>query len=60
MSHKNNKNSKHNKKVSQKTKPELQKMHMEASSEIGLNNEAKKLGHKLGLQRIATSKNKDD
>lgn len=60
MSHKNNKNSKENKKAGEKTKPELEKMHMEASSEIGLNNEAKKLGHKLGLKRIGTSKNKDD
>lgn len=46
MSHKNNKNSKDNKKVGQKTKKELEKMKMETSNEIGTSNESKKLGKK--------------
>lgn len=44
MSHKNNKNSKDNKKSSQKTKSQLKKMQMETANEIGVNNESKKLG----------------
>lgn len=44
MSHKNNKNSKDNKKAGQKTKKELEKMKMETSNEIGVSNESKKLG----------------
>ncbi|GAA0748339.1 small, acid-soluble spore protein, alpha/beta type [Clostridium oceanicum] len=44
MSHKNNKNSKNNKKAGQKTKKELAEMKMETSNEIGYSNESKKLG----------------
>jgi len=44
MSHKNNKNSKDNKKVGQKTKRELDKMKMETANEIGVSKESKKLG----------------
>lgn len=44
MSHKNNKNSKENKKVGEKTKQELAKMKMETSNEIGFSNESKKMG----------------
>lgn len=44
MSHKNNKNSKNNKKAGQKTKKELQKMRVETANEIGVSNESKKLG----------------
>ncbi|WP_373897258.1 small, acid-soluble spore protein, alpha/beta type [Haloimpatiens sp. FM7315] len=46
MAHKNNKNSKDNKKVSPKTKSELKDMEVEMSKEIGANNESKKLGKK--------------
>ncbi|CAM2756788.1 small, acid-soluble spore protein, alpha/beta type [Hathewaya histolytica] len=48
MSHKNNKNSKQNKKVSQKTRTELEKMKVETANEIGVNNESKKLGKTSG------------
>lgn len=44
MSHKNNKNSKDNKKSNQKTKKELAKMKMETSNEIGYSKESRKLG----------------
>jgi len=44
MSHKNNKNSKDNKKAGQKTKKELIEMEVEMSKEIGVSNETKKLG----------------
>lgn len=44
MAHKNNKNSKDNKKSGQKTKKELIKMEVEMSNEIGYSNESKKLG----------------
>jgi len=44
MSHKDNKNSKDNKKAGQKTKKELDKMKMETANEIGFSNESKKLG----------------
>lgn len=45
MSHKNNKNSKDNKKAGPKTKKELDKMRMETANEIGVSKESKKLGH---------------
>lgn len=48
MSHKNNKNSKDNKKVSQKTKSELKKMELETADEIGVSKESKKLGKTKG------------
>lgn len=44
MTHKNNKNSKDNKKAGQKTKKELDKMRMETANEIGVSKESKKLG----------------
>jgi hypothetical protein len=44
MSHKNNKNSKDNKKAGEKTKKEIQSMKMEISNDIGLSSESKKLG----------------
>ncbi|MBU3158923.1 small, acid-soluble spore protein, alpha/beta type [Clostridium frigoris] len=44
MSHKDNKNSKDNKKAGQKTKKELEKMRMETANEIGVSKESKKLG----------------
>lgn len=44
MSHKNNKNSKDNKKSGQKTRKELMKMEVEMSKELGVSNETKKLG----------------
>lgn len=44
MSHKNNKNSKDNKKVSQKTKKEVQKMKVETANEVGYSKESRKLG----------------
>ncbi|WP_298844558.1 small, acid-soluble spore protein, alpha/beta type [Clostridium sp.] len=44
MSHKDNKNSKDNKKAGQKTKKELDKMKMETANEIGFSSESKKLG----------------
>lgn len=57
MSHKNNKNSKNNKKAGQKTKTELKKMKMEASKEIGDNKEKKKLGHNTNVGFIPYSRN---
>lgn len=44
MSHKNNKNSKQNKKSNPKTKAELNKMKIETADEVGYSNESKKLG----------------
>lgn len=44
MAHKNNKNSKDNKKASQKTRTELNKMKMETANEIGYSKESRKLG----------------
>ncbi|KAJ48957.1 hypothetical protein BD780_003148 [Clostridium tetanomorphum] len=44
MSHKNNKNSKDNKKVKQKTKKELANMKVETANEIGYSKESRKLG----------------
>lgn len=57
MSHKNNKNSKTNKKAGPKTKTELKKMKLEASNEIGVSNETKKLGHESNVNKLPTSKN---
>lgn len=44
MSHKNNKNSKKNKKAGQKTRTELKKMQMETADEVGYSKESRKLG----------------
>ncbi|MBS4958123.1 MAG: small, acid-soluble spore protein, alpha/beta type [Clostridium sp.] len=44
MSHKNNKNSKDNKKSGKKTKAELQKMRVETANEVGYSKESRKLG----------------
>ncbi|MCR1949479.1 MULTISPECIES: small, acid-soluble spore protein, alpha/beta type [unclassified Clostridium] len=44
MAHKNNKNSKKNKKAGQKTKTELKKMKMETADEVGYSKESRKLG----------------
>lgn len=44
MAHKNNKNSKDNKKANPKTKKELEKMKMEVGDEVGYSKESKKLG----------------
>ncbi|MFC4781293.1 small, acid-soluble spore protein, alpha/beta type [Eubacterium multiforme] len=44
MSHKNNKNSKANKKSGQKTKKEVEKMKCETANEIGYSKESRKLG----------------
>lgn len=44
MSHKDNKNSKDNKKVGKKTKKELQTMKMETANDIGFSSQTKKLG----------------
>ncbi|ADZ21344.1 hypothetical protein BJV85_001591 [Clostridium acetobutylicum] len=44
MSHKDNKNSKANKKAGKKTKAELKKMKEETSNEVGFSNESRKLG----------------
>ncbi len=44
MSHKNNKNSKDNKKAGQKTKKELHKMKIETANEVGYSKESRKLG----------------
>lgn len=57
MSHKNNKNSKTNKKAGQKTKSELNDMKMEASKEIGVSNETKKLGNKSHTKTLPHSRN---
>ncbi|MHC1685775.1 MAG: small, acid-soluble spore protein, alpha/beta type [Clostridiaceae bacterium] len=57
MSHKNNKNSKNNKKAGQKTKTELKEMKMEAGKEVGASNEKKKLGHESNINFIPYSRN---
>ena len=44
MSHKNNKNSKQNKKSNPKTKVELNKMKIETADEVGYSKESRKLG----------------
>lgn len=44
MSHKDNKNSKENKKSSQKTKKEFYDMKIETANEIGYSKESRKLG----------------
>jgi hypothetical protein len=44
MAHKNNKNSKANKKSGQKTKAELKNMIVETGNEIGFSKESRKLG----------------
>lgn len=44
MAHKNNKNSKKNKKSGQKTRTELKKMQMETADEVGYSKESRKLG----------------
>ena len=44
MAHKNNKNSKDNKKSGQKTRAELKKMKEETANEIGYSKESRKLG----------------
>lgn len=45
MAHKNNKNSKSNKKSGQKTKAELKKMKVETANEVGFSKESRKLGN---------------
>lgn len=44
MAHKNNKNSKKNKKAGQKTKAEIKKMKVETADEVGYSKESRKLG----------------
>lgn len=44
MAHKNNKNSKANKKSGQKTKKEVEKMKHETANEVGYSKESRKLG----------------
>lgn len=44
LSHKNNKNSKANKKSGQKTKAEVEKMKVETADEVGYSQESRKLG----------------
>ena len=44
MAHKNNKNSKDNKKSGQKTKAELKDMKFETANEVGYSKESRKLG----------------
>ena len=44
MAHKNNKNSKDNKKAGKKTKAELKTMEFETANEIGYSKESRKLG----------------
>lgn len=56
MTHKNNKNSKANKKVSQKSSKDLRKMQFELSTELGVSNETKKLGKKSGRNIVHTRK----
>lgn len=55
MSHKNNKNSKDNKKSGQKTKKEVEKMKMETANEVGYSKESRKLGNnkpRLGWRTV--------
>lgn len=44
MAHKNNKNSKDNKKSGQKTRKEVEKMKVETANEVGYSKESRKLG----------------
>lgn len=44
MSHKDNKNSKNNKKAGRKTKKELENMKMETANDVGVSSQTKKLG----------------
>lgn len=44
LAHKNNKNSKDNKRSNQKTRKELEKMKNETANEIGYSRESRKLG----------------
>lgn len=44
MSHKNNKNSKENKKAGQKTHKELKEMEQNTKDKVGFSDESKKLG----------------
>lgn len=57
MSHKDNKNSKANKKVNPKTKKELENMKMETSNEIGYSSEGRKLGKDKERKNKKRSKN---
>ena len=45
LSHKNNKNSKDNKKAGQKTKKELDIMRIHTANDVGFSKESKKLGN---------------
>jgi hypothetical protein len=45
MSHKNNKNSKNNKKAGQKTRTELEVMKIHTANDKGFSRESKKLGN---------------
>lgn len=45
MSHKNNKNSKDNKKAGQKSKKELDTMRVQTANDVGVSKESKKLGN---------------
>lgn len=56
MSHKNNKNSKDNKKSGQKTNKELAEMKLNVSNSVGTNSESKKLGKNSGAGHF-TSEN---
>ncbi|WP_082023875.1 small, acid-soluble spore protein, alpha/beta type [Clostridium polynesiense] len=44
MAHKNNKNSKDNKKSRQKTRKEVENMKVETANEVGYSKESRKLG----------------
>jgi hypothetical protein len=57
MAHKDNKNSKDNKKSGQKTKKELNKMNFETSNEIGYSNESRKLGKDKERENKVRTKN---
>lgn len=57
MSHKDNKNSKDNKKSNQKSKRELNKMNFETSNEIGYSQESRKLGKDKERPNKQRSKN---
>lgn len=58
MSHKNNKDSKANKKVNPKTSKEVRSMKYETSNELGVNNESKKQGKKSGQVLVHTRREK--
>lgn len=51
MSHKNNKNSKSNKKAGKKTKDEINKMNEEIANDVGYSNASKKLGNNKPRER---------